>query len=76
MMGCMQAYRTSFSAALEAEHAEEWQAAQERLTSWPQQRLKVRLLIPLGRLTFYFVKVMPMRKQKATHTYDLVGVYC
>lgn len=37
----MQAYKVAFTAALEAEHTEEWQLAEERLKNWPQQRLKV-----------------------------------
>ena len=37
----MQAYKASFTSALEAEHTEEWQLAEDRLRSWPQQRLKV-----------------------------------
>jgi len=28
---------------LEAEHTEEWQLAEERLSTWPEQRLKVTL---------------------------------
>lgn len=36
-----QAYKASFTAALEAEHTEEWQLAEERLKTWPEQRLKV-----------------------------------
>ncbi len=38
---CVQAYKASFTAALEAEHTEEWQLAEERLSTWPEQRLKV-----------------------------------
>jgi len=38
---CIQAYKASFTAALEAEHTEEWQLAEERLSTWPEQRLKV-----------------------------------
>ena len=37
----VQAYRAAFSSALEAEHSEEWQLAQERLTTWSQHRLQV-----------------------------------
>ena len=37
----VQAYKASFIAALEAEHTEEWQLAEERLKTWPEQRLKV-----------------------------------
>ena len=45
---CVQAYKASFTAALEAEHTEEWQLAEERLSTWPEQRLKVTLFtIPL-----------------------------
>jgi len=40
---CLQAYKASFTAALEAEHTEEWQLAEERLSTWPEQRLKVTL---------------------------------
>ena len=46
----MQAYKAAFTAALEAEHTEEWQLAEERLKSWPQQRLKVPC--PLLQLPF------------------------
>ena len=37
----LQAYKTAFTAALEAEFAEEWQLADERLSSWSTQRLQV-----------------------------------
>lgn len=40
----MQAYRASFSSALEAEHTEEWQLAEQRLAAWPVQRLKVKTI--------------------------------
>ncbi|KAL3140824.1 hypothetical protein ABBQ32_14194 [Trebouxia sp. C0010 RCD-2024] len=36
----LQAYRASFTAALEAEHTEEWQLAEQRLLTWAPQRLQ------------------------------------
>ncbi|DBA71486.1 TPA: hypothetical protein ACH3X2_14306 [Trebouxia sp. C0005] len=44
----LQAYKASFTAALEAEHTEEWQLAEERLSTWPEQRLKEEGLALFG----------------------------
>ena len=41
LVALAQAYKAAFTSALQAEHSEEWQLAEERLTTWSQHRLQV-----------------------------------